>query len=290
MVRLISVALLLSLMLVFTPSCESEATSQVLEDDLRLTLTANKAVYQAGEIVRVTATVENLTSEVIEYTLWNIGDPTPYIYLAPYVYLESNQCSFGFALEEEGNTGRVVNPMIIVPRLEPHEVVTREVVWDQKHRDLQAPQGTYTITCSIALGDYNQGSDSLKRLSVSVDINIVDAPQWITPEQAKDIALSLPEVREWREAHSGKYLLKEEDGYYLLIHDEWIKVDPIFTIGDGYQDLTLDDLPEWIPDADVSLEDGAWLVEMGTKLGMEPHFVKVWIDIEDGTVKDSLFS
>jgi hypothetical protein len=157
-------------------------------------------------------------------------------------------------------------------------------------KNQQAPQGIYRIGCGITLGDYRNES-SLKNISVSLDIQIVGAPEWITPEQAMDTALNLPEVKAWREEHSGKNVVKEENGvYFVFILDEWHNVSPYFTISESSETLSLDELKNWIPEAYSNLEEGKWVIRMGTKLGSTPHFVRIQVDPVTNSVISTQFS
>ncbi len=183
-----------------------ENATQIIESDILIKLSINKNTYVPGELVLITASVDNLSPGPVEYALANEGDPTPY------VYLEDSPYFHGFPLEENPGVVRTVLPRYNTGQLNPNEPVTRNVVWDQMilFKNQQAPEGTYSARCGITLGNY-QDRSSLKPLSVSLHIYIVGAPEWITPEQAEAIALDLPEVTSWREEHSGKNLINEVD-------------------------------------------------------------------------------
>jgi len=264
------------------PPFDQENANQLTDSDVQIILRTNKAIYPVGEMVLVTALVRNLSSVHVNYRLSNQGDPTPYVWLADSPYFR------GFGLEEKALLGgvRTVMPMERTGTLGPHEIVTREVVWDQKFwrvNGVQAPQGTYTIGCGMTLGDPYGDRTLLKSLSLTLNISIVGAPGWITPEQAKSIAFSLPEVIAWREQHSGKNVMKEENGvFFVLFPFGWEKVSPSASI----EGLTLSEFREWVPDATVGLIDGAWLVQMATKLGPEPHRLTVRVNPETGAVQN----
>lgn len=258
-------------------------TTKHEEDNILLELSTNKTLYNAGETVLVTASIENLSPDSIKYTLSSLG------YDIPLVSLNANQYFGSIALEEEKLGGiRTVQPMVTVEQLKGYEKRTREVVWDQKYGGAQAPPGIYQIGCYITLGDYYRNESLLKTISINLHINIVGSTEWITAERAKSIALAIPEIAQWREEHSGKHLVKEEpDGIYLLESGEWVKVSPEIIIDtESGQSLTLEELSGWMPEPLVLFDDESWLVTMATKLGNPPVFVKVWIDLHDGSVRD----
>jgi len=286
--RIVSIALLLglSIILVISLACETtpKNTAQVLENDILIRLSTNKETYKPGKTVVVTASVENISSNPVVYTMACKGDPTPYVYLKNNPYFSS------FYLEEKEWGGiRTVQPLVTLGQLDPYETVTRQVVWDQKFRDFQAPQGTYSIKGSIKLGDFRDESP-LKTVSVELDIHIVGAPQWITQEQAKDIVLNLPEVSAWLEAHSGKNLVKEEDGnVFVLLDSGWYKASPTFDFYESNKTVTLDELPDWVPEAHVDVLHEPWLIKIGTHLGTAPHRIEVWANPETGEIIDIQF-
>jgi len=266
--------------------CKTEGTSrtnttQLTEDNVLLRLSTDNKVYSPGEIIVVEASVENLTPEPVEYTLYSKGNPFPG------VHLESNSYFEGFSLYERGGEPSAVLPVVTMEQLEPHEKVTREVVWDQKFKGVQAPEGSYSISAGITLGDYYQGEEFIKNVSVNLEIQISGAPQWISQEEAIDIAVNVPEVSEWRELHSGKNLVKEENGdFYLLLTGEWIRISSDYRP----EDLSLSEFNDWVPGVFVELKDEIWLVSTGTKYGMPPYFVEVRIDPESGSVLDVQFN
>ena len=269
------------------PVLEKENTAQIQQNDILLKLSANKSTYVPGEIVLVTASVENLSGNSIEYALSSIGVPIPL------VWLENNPYFSVFALEEKELGGvRTVLPMPTTGQLKASSQVTRNVVWDQKilFKNQQAPQGTYMISCGITLGNY-QNRDSLTKISTNISIHLIGAPAWMTPEHAKEIALNIPDIKSWREAHSGKNVVKEENGgIFVYLNDEWMKVSPQFAISESSKTISLDELKEWMPELYVNLENGKWAVRMGTKLGPNPHFVKIQIDTVKSSVIEIQFS
>lgn len=257
-------------------------TTQTEVSGVLLKLTTDKTIYNSGETVRVTASVENLTTGPIAYTLSSIGIPIPS------VCVQQNKYFGTIGLYEEGQGIPTLQPLVVVHHLEPESKISRDVVWDQKYGGVQAPPEIFQIGCYITLGDIYQDEESLVTVSTVLNIEIINAPGWVTAEQAKSIALAIPEIAQWREKHSGKYLVKEEpDGFYLLESGEWVKVSPEIIIDtESGQSLTLEELSGWMPEPLVLFDDEAWLVTMATKLGNPPVFVKVWIDLHDGSVRD----
>jgi hypothetical protein len=99
-----------------------ENIAQIVDGDILLSISTNKDTYMPGEVILVTASVENRSPNPVKYILFNRGDPTPY------VYLEKNPYFSGFGLEEKGVLGRTVAPMYTGGQLKPYEIVKREVV------------------------------------------------------------------------------------------------------------------------------------------------------------------
>jgi hypothetical protein len=292
--------LLLGLVLIFPQSCDKEnypptttiedtipsddrpQTNQYEESGILLTITTDKTSYLPGETVHVTASVENLTPDYVKYTLSSLG------YDIPLVSLWSDRNDIRFDLEEEEHSGvRTVLPIVSVEELAPYEKRTRDVVWDQQYWEVQAPQGIYQISCYLEVGDYYQDEESLKTISAVLDININSDIEWITAEQAKSIALALPEIQDWLESHSGKNLVKkEDDDYYILMVGEWIKVSPNYEI----KGLTLEEFVDWVPEVRVYFRGENWVVNIGDeKYGNPPYVVIINVDVEDGTVNDILY-
>jgi hypothetical protein len=269
-----------------SPDLTKVNTAQFVDTDVILKISTNKDTYIPGEIIQVDASAENRSPDTVKYGLACQGDPTPY------VNLENNAYFSGFPLEEKELGGvRTVVPMFSSGQLKPHEIVKRKVVWDQKIllQNQQAPQGTYNIICWMSLGNY-QNESLQKHISVNLNINIVDAPKWITPEQAKNIVLGLPEVKNWQETHSGKNVVKQENGnYYIFMMGEWQKVAPQFIGNEQKTPLTIENYKEWMPDVNITLEKGIWIITMGTKMGPNPHFVTINVDPVTGDVLDLKF-
>jgi hypothetical protein len=254
-------------------------TAQINANGIVLTISTNKAVYKSGELVIVNATVENQSENTFEYTsgLENF---------LPAIYLEDNPYFNGFALwEKELQHDFSMAGGIITKQLKPHEIHKRRVIWDQKFDQKRhiAPQGEYSISCGIT-----KATNII--VSVDIHIQIAGAQKWITQEQAKDIALSVSEVRAWLDQHTGDNIIKEENGnYFVCFHEEWQQVSPQFTITET-ETLNLSDLQEWTPEVYVLLDNSQWIVRTGTKLGMNPHFIKITIDPVTGSILNTDFS
>jgi hypothetical protein len=261
-----------------TKAVQETKPVQNYDKNIQLKISTDKDTYYPGDIVNITASVENTSSISIDYHLGNIGDPTPYI------YLESNSYFHGFLLEENG-VPRLVLTLPTSGQLKPNSVVTRQVIWNQMfYSKEQAPQGTYQITCWLTLEGDRNGS-SLKTLKVSKDIILKGSLVYITPDQAQNIALSLPAVQAWRESHSGKNVIKQENGQYYLMYDgEWQKIAPQFSGNEQRMPLTVDNHNEWMPDVTTIFENSQYIITMGTKVGPNPHFVKIQIDPVTGSI------
>lgn len=254
-------------------------TAQIDQNGIVLTISTNKAVYKSGELVIVNATVENQSENTFEYTSGQED-------ILPIVYLEDNPYFDGFALWEKELQGNFsIVGEIITGQVKPHEIRKRQVIWDQKFDQKRhiAPQGEYSIRCGITKA-------TTIIVSVDVHIQIASAQKWITQEQAKDIALNLPEVRDWKEQHTGSDIVKEENGnYFVCFHDEWQQVPPQFTIHET-ETLNISELREWMPEVYVFLNNSQWIVRTGTKLGMNPHFIEITIDPVTGSILNTDFS
>jgi hypothetical protein len=253
-------------------------TNQITEDGVVLRIHTNKTVFKPGETIRVDASIGNTSENIIEYRT----SPED---LKPSVYVEDNPYFTRFGLWEKQLKGApTLLAMTEIKQLKPDGIKRRQVVWDQKiEQKIQAPKGEYSIKCSIDIV-YNQDLRSVKTISTDLHIKITGAKEWITQEQAKNIALNLPEVKKWQETHTGNNIVKEENGnYYVCIHNEWQQVSPQFTIFET-ENLNLNELKEWVPKIYVLLENGQWTVSTGTKLGLNPHFVRITINLETGSV------
>jgi hypothetical protein len=250
-------------------------TAEVTRDNVHLTISSDKSIYKPGEIIRITATVENITDQSITYTLMNIGDPKIY------VFLEETPFAGSQGLVEEDYTEHVTNPMETYETLEPKQIITRRVVWNQQlstYPDpIQAPSGIYRITSYFLVGK-DLGDSQADELSASVDIKIQDAKTVILPEKALEIASIQPEVISWIADHSGASIAKYENGQYFLYDQSgWQKVSP-----DG---VTLEDLQQkFAPHHNVLMANDKWEVRFFTKMGPSPYEIIVRIDSFSGKV------
>jgi hypothetical protein len=219
------------------PVQETQPT-QNYEKDIQLKISTDKDTYIPGEIINVTGSVENISSK-------NIGAMAGYDQNPVYISLNTNS-QFGFPLYDRVyKTAPIVLTIITSPQLEPHRAITRTVVWDQviwdriaEHNTDQVPPGTYTFTCRVTFGITNSGERN--SITTSKEIKIILPPEWITLEQAKTIALDLPEVKKWQEDHSGKGVVKQENGdNFALRLGEWKKVLPNYPL-DGAKNTAND--------------------------------------------------
>lgn len=285
--------IIISIMIIISAAatgCKNETTKPTLwqakikENTYSITISTDKETYQPGETVQVTATVENLTDAPVSYWLANSGDPFPS------VSLQDDRYSAGVSLQEKDYIGGIVVPVIVNKELKPHEIVTREVVWDQKLNyqgtAFQAPAGTYQIVCGVSSGVYDSKNTTIPT-QISLAIQIAGAPVWITPDQAKAVTFKLPDISAWVEAHSGKNITKTENGkQYLLSMDSWIDFGPGSTITFGDGTFTFNDLQTWVPSPNIALDKGSWRILLATKLGLSPHTVQIWVDPVTSAVKD----
>lgn len=276
--------------LLFLVSCNpikqsSENTNQVSSDGVILRISTNKTAYKPGETIVVDASIENISENTIEYEKGE-QDFVPAVYLVDNPYLE------GFGLwEKRFHGGPTINPLTGTGELKPHEIKSREVVWDQKfQQNIQAPQDEYSIACSFKI-IRNHDPNLYKTLSINIYVHITGGKKWITPDQAENIAVNLPEVKDWQKNHTGNNIAKEENGnYYVYMANEWQKVSPEFFMVVNYKTLTLEELQQSTPEVYVYLVDGQWEVDTYTDLGEKPHNVQVLIDPETGSIIKIEFS
>ena len=245
---------------------------EVTLDDVLLRLSTQKQVYKPGEKVQVTAIVENLSDTPITYTMWNQGDP------AIYVAVDTRYAGLQWLYEEDMDS-HVVLPVVTSGALEAGETIIREVVWDQivhTYPDpIQAPSGEYTISATFYLGRYSPDKKP-EVLEASVAIEIAEAGTLITQEEAKLIALALPEVQEWYKAHSGPNLVKCEDGqYYVWSSTGWEKASP---------DMAEKVMKDHQPGSNVLFKAGVWVVLLFEKMGPPPHEIYVEVDAHTAQV------
>jgi hypothetical protein len=211
----------------------------ITDKNILLKITTEKDTYAPGEIIYITGSVENLSSKSIEYVLGNIGDPVPYF------SINTNSYFRGFSLYDENGPPMVLT-MQTTGQLNPHSKIERTVIWNQKYSRYQpAPQGTYKFTCGITLGNWTDSSKQ-KHFSVSREINVVGVSTSIGPEDAKKIALNIPEVKAWVEAHSGT--------------------------------------EAWPLDTYVELYEGNWVIMAGNYYGPSPRYARIRIDQVTGAV------
>lgn len=187
-------------------------STEIIQNNVLLRLSAEKDTYSPTEIVNITATVENLSDKPVKYRLGNIGDPFPDVALS--------EKSYGYrALYESGWIDRGVMPAETIHNLAPHQIITRQVVWDQLiqvhpeplsggQSEIQAPSGTYTIKAGITL----VGDDG-NRYSVMavITVKIKGAWQLLTSEEAIILAFEQPEIKTWYETHGPEILCRLPD-------------------------------------------------------------------------------
>jgi hypothetical protein len=255
-------------------------TTEVIKDDVLLKLATDKQLYQPGQTVTILATVENLSSHSVDYTMWNIGDPALYITLAPTLFGDQ------ISLNERNFRGRLVASMVTEDVLEADQRLSREVIWNQKlntHPDeIQAPPGQYTIQAVFYVGKYNGSDAEPELITATLDIRIDGSEKIITPEEGLQIALTVPEVQQWYEAHSGPNLVKQENGeYYLFLESGWQSVVPT----GSFNGLSLDQIQQtYEPSSYITMENKVWKVQLISSLGAPPNQRFVQVDARTGAI------
>jgi hypothetical protein len=63
-----------------TLNSPNENAAQIMENDILLRISTSKDTYIPGEVILITASVENQSPYAITYRLSSQGDPTPYIF------------------------------------------------------------------------------------------------------------------------------------------------------------------------------------------------------------------
>jgi hypothetical protein len=258
---------------------EVGVVSQTTEKGIQLRISSDKAVYQPGEIVYITASVENLSDLPQKYTLWNIEDPAIYVYLDETPYAEG-QALYEKDYQEKESIGEVASEL-----LPAKQRIAREVVWNQQlftYPDpIEAPTGNYRIHCEFFIGSYSTDIEPVK-LSTSVEIRVENAKIIITPDEAIAIARRAPDVESWYNEHSGPNLVKYENNqYYLYFESGWERASPDTTV-DG---MTLEEFRQsYEPAYNALMVDNIWQVRFFTKFGAPPNVMIVNIEPTTGKI------
>lgn len=124
---------------------------------MHLTLQTDKPSYAPGEPVKITAALVNLSRKEQDYTLWNLGDPRIYVYIAG-PGLEPRA-----PVEEEALRKRARLPAVSYSTIIPNEIISREFTWDQKvvgadGKERNLDPGTYELRAVVYLGRLNKES------------------------------------------------------------------------------------------------------------------------------------
>lgn len=134
-----------------------------ISNGLKLTLKADKAEYLTGEIVHITVILENIGSNIIEYT-----SPTP-CDLNIRITVKSNS-------NVEDITYANIEPMPCIQVLETRQIrsgsiITQEVEWDQTlmidNMKEKVPSGIYTIEAKFPYANFEE-----TLVTSSIDIQI----------------------------------------------------------------------------------------------------------------------
>ena len=148
-----------------------------IDEGVLLEVSAKGNVYKPGELIVVNVKVENLAEDPISYTMMNIGDPAIYVRLLETPY------SSGKELFESDYQPRMVNPSVTSEILEPGQVITREVVWDQKlptyPEAIQAPNGLYSIQVNFLIGEESR-EEELRESRITLTFGVGSKrPSWV---------------------------------------------------------------------------------------------------------------
>jgi len=269
---LVRLLLLLALLLSLVACGGKGNTVEVIRDGVRLELTTDQHIYEPGQLVVITATVENISSSPIRYTVYNGGDPPLAISVdtAPFA---GRQC-----LQEKGFQGRLVVNAITSATLHPQQSIIRRVVWDQRigtsPDPIPAPSGHYPIQVQFLVGEYSKYHRP-QPLTLTLGIEIHGTDKIITAAQAYSAALQVADVRAWYDKHSGRNLVKEEgSSYYLLFDGDWLEIS---------QPLCHEYL-EYLPLSDVLMTEYTWEVQFLAQMGPPPHEICVRVDPATGRV------
>jgi len=144
-------------------------SNRVLRDGLAFEIRADKARFARGEIVSISAMLRNVGYRQIVYYRATPCDPDFDIIL---------RSPYGDIPLFERNYSKPICIQVISERiLEPGEVISRDVAWDQTiwifEKPVNAPPGRYQIEAVFVIGALGIPEPSSERLSVSIWIEII---------------------------------------------------------------------------------------------------------------------
>jgi hypothetical protein len=152
-------------------SKNEEISNRIVRDGLVLEIRADRARWTQGEVVTISAILRNMGYRQIIYYRATPCDPDFDITL---------RSRYGDVPLYERNFSKPVCIQVISERiLEPGEVISRAVVWDQTIWALEpfkAPPGRYQVEAVFTIGAFGIPEPSSERLAVSIWIEIIPQP------------------------------------------------------------------------------------------------------------------
>lgn len=243
---------------------------QIWQGKVKLTMYVSAGALKPGEKLRVWARLENISTEEVEYTVWNIGDPSIYTKLiSPY--------GPALSLFAQGDP-QVVLPAVSFQVLKPGQVIDREVTWDGLLRageaSIQAPNGKYTVQAVMypgrILGDIYPAP-----LMVAYEVQMTGSMAMITADEATQKALANASVKLWLQAHTGQAIARIGKGFYEV------------NFGGQWQQVSKEMYDQVVTEAlkpAVTLGADGWTLTWSSKYGWAPDQITVEVDGKTGAV------
>ncbi len=242
-------------------------------EGVRLTLSVDRETYGPSDTVTVKAIVENTNDKPVTYTVRNLGDPGVYLSVL-------SEISGEHPLRGPDDP-EIAQPAISSHTLDAGAKLTREVAWDQEldtyQTPVQAPPGLYTILAESLLGEYVDGREPVSLRAV-VTFRLEGSEPIITPQQAIEAAVQIPEVEDWLTNRATNLIctLPNQDIFYAVnIHSG--ELTETFRL---FYDTQVE---EGLPICSPVTENGTWRVLFLATEGAPPSRISAFLDINDGT-------
>ena len=247
----------------------SNTTWMLKQDDLSLQVSTDKMVYSPGETVRVHVDLENNGNSRILFTRPSPCSPdvlvTVDVSSSEKVELKEENCPAEECIQVPDNRGII-----------PEQVITRDVVWDQKidtqPERIQVKPGKYIIKSSFKYSLNGIEKEMLLQNQIEIqgktDLNVCR-------EDALRIAYGNPDVISWYNSHLGKSIVFEEFGKYYIRNEYGT---------DRIDNSTAIKIIESEPSSQIYYEKDFWEVDFISEYGSEPKELIVRINARDCSI------
>jgi hypothetical protein len=193
---------------------QPQITRTAEKEGIHLNLLIEKSLYSPGEMVRVTATAENLNTTPGVLWMASMDDSPIQIFVdTPFLGPQT--------LRNPGDPQAVRDAMGSAV-LEPGQKLVREVSWDQMMPSelkgpVPTPPGQYSVNVVMNLGKYDSSGNN-RSLRVAAAITIEGSRPIISMDEALRSAISHPQVSSWFESHGGRFVLRSprHTTYFVL--------------------------------------------------------------------------